>query len=223
MNTVFSTPDICGNFEHLLHVWGVSLPPNDRLITVQEGLISGWFHFTGERRQDFVSLEDTAETEIQEAIQKILREITDSVADEVMRITGKPMSIDTKLSAVWVERETLPMNLIVHRDASEVEIVRATFSVAPTRHLPSDVIIPIDEAEWNRRRYPMGPDVLHWMETMTTTSELWGPGLMAGTTYHRWPRSDEVLADFSKLFGASGIREGQIPRIFGSIWGKIPK
>mgnify|MGYP000965412184 FL=1 len=97
---------------------------------------------------------------MQDAIQKVLREITGSVADEVLRITGKPMSIDAKLSAVWVERETLPMNLVVHRDASESEIVRATFSVAPTRHLPSDVVIPIDEVEWNRRRYPMGPEIL---------------------------------------------------------------
>lgn len=223
MNTIFSTPDIHGNFENLIHRWGVSLPRNESLVGVQEGLISRWFEFTGERRQQFINLDNIAETETEEAIQRVLREITSSVADEVLRITGKTLSIDTKLSAIWVEKEALPMNLLVHRDASETEIVRATFSVSPTRFLPWDVMIPIDEEEWNKRRYPMGPEILRWMETMTTSSESGSVGLMTGTTYHRWPRQEEIFSDFSKLFGASGLREGQIPRIFGSIWGRIPK
>jgi hypothetical protein len=223
MNTIFSTPDIHGNFENMVHRGGSFLPVNERLATVQEQIIAQWFQFTGERRQEFINLDNVAETETQEAIQRVLREITGSVADEVLRITGKTLSIDTKISAIWVEKETLPMNLLVHRDASETEIVRATFSVSPTRFLPWDVMIPIDEEEWNKRHYPMGPEILRWMESMTTTGELWSVGIMAGTTYHRWPRQEEIFSDFSKVYGDKGLKQGHIPRIFASIWGRIPK
>lgn len=115
---------------------------------------------TGERRQEFINLEETPTTEIQVEMKEILREITGVIASEVLRITGRQPSMHNKLSAIWVESFTHPMNLIVHRDGEETEVVRATFSVSPTRFLPSDVSIPLDENQWNIRRYPMGPELL---------------------------------------------------------------
>lgn len=223
MNTIFSAPDIRGNFENMVHKWGSFLPVNERLLTVQENIIAQWFQFTGERREEFVNIEGAPVTELQAELQIVLREITDAVAADVLRITGKTVSMDPWLSAIWIENKTSPMNLIVHRDASEAEIVRATCSIAPTRFLPSDVMIPIDEKEWDKRHYPMGPALLPWMEAMTTTGELWSVGIMAGTTYHRGPAEEEIFRDFTKAYGDKGLKQGHIPRIFASIWGRIPK
>ncbi len=40
MNTIFSAPDIRGNFENMVHRGGSFLPVNERLTTVQEQIIA---------------------------------------------------------------------------------------------------------------------------------------------------------------------------------------
>lgn len=189
---------------------------------MQEDIILGRFPFSlEERRNSFVNLEGDFDTEIEEALRKVLLAEVQKVSEAVLMQTGGVFSVDQERSAVWIETGSCHLNERIHRDADSSGIVRATFSVSPTRLLSPDVVIPIDEKSWNRNRFPMGPTVLgsDFERHVTHIGSEDYSGLMTGTTYHRAPRKDEISDDFKRVYG-DGVPE-VIPRVFGSIWGKV--
>lgn len=218
---VFENPSLLG-FDDYRHVTGVRLPVTGELHELQEDVIQRRFPFSlDERRNSFVHLEGDPNSEIEEALSQVLLAEVRKVSEAVLKQTGRFFSVDQKHSAIWIETRTCHLNERIHRDADSSGIIRATFSVSPTRLLSSDAVVPIDEKSWNANHFPMGPTVLgsdFERHVKSVDSEDYS-GLMTGTTYHRAPRKDEIRNDFQRVYG-QGIPE-VIPRVFGSIWGKL--
>jgi len=222
MRNLFLPPNITQDFDNFKHSGGLMLRPQDDLLTLQEDLLAQDFKLNGERRQNFINLDAEPQSETQTAMQAVLKNAAAVVSAKVAAMTGRDPRIDKALSAIWIESESAHSNLAVHRDSNAPDLIRATFSISPTRLLPADVVLPIDELEWDQSRYPMGTTVLPGMENQTVAGELGGIGLMTGTTYHKAPTPDEIYLDFKKKFGSDlQAKAKNVPRVFGSIWGKI--
>ena len=222
MKNLFSAPPIAENFDSFRHSGGFGLPEQDDLLDLQEKILGSGFVLNGERRQLFTNLETGPQEGLQQDMRRVLENACDVVSLAVERMVGKRPTLDPALSAIWVETESAHSNLAVHRDSSSPDLVRATFSISPTRTLPSDVVIPISDEEWGKFHYPMGTTVLPEMERKTTRGALGGIELMTGTTYHRAPDPGEIYGDFRTMYGTDlQAMRGSVPRVFGSIWGEV--
>ncbi|GEM_PF-5488501 len=218
MRNILRTPDIKDGFTHFSHIGGTCIEPNIKLIELQEILIREGFVLTGERRQEFMNLEDRPENDLQQTLQAVLESVKNDVLIALSQVTVAPISIDERLSAVWIEKASDSSNCKTHRDASDPKILRATFSVSPTRILPPDIQVPISEEYWNAYHYPSGEIFMPELDPLTTRSTDGNIQIMTGTTYHRAPYPNEIQKDFQELFGSCLKTH---PRIFGSIWGTI--
>jgi len=219
MKNIFGTPDIEEGFENFTHTGGIQLPQNQALITYQESLLRHAFQLNGDRRQEFINLTHNADSDYQHELRIILESIAREVAAHVEAITQRSVTINKKISGIWIEGQSCKTNEQTHRDTHNPRTVRATFSVAPTKILPKDVSIPIAPDEWDTHHYPMGPLVLpREYDNLNISGPLGGTQIMTGTTYHRAPNPNEIAAEFKDLFGQS---INQTPRIFGSIWGTL--
>jgi hypothetical protein len=220
----FGIPNMDDEFEHYFHSGGCFRDAPKGLIELQRGMIEDGFSVCeSERRNHFVHLGADVDGDLERDLKGVLINACDEVVSMVNGLVGSCFDLDEKLSAVWVENGFSKSNLKLHRDSDDRSVVRATFSVTPTRLVRAGVLLPIDDAAWARRHYPMSADVLSDQGVPTINGVCGGISLMSGLTYHRSPSTNEIRDDFDSIFCDDIIAnvKGRIPRVFGSIWGQL--